>query len=211
VLFNSYDDSGFWGNSAFDRRHVFNFYYIYDLPFYRTQTGAVGKVLGGWQVTGATFMRTGTPFWVTEAADLGGTGDTFAAPWNIVGDPHEGVNREFSQGVGADNNFFINPAAFQRPAAGTFGNGKREEFYNPGQYQWDIALFKNVGIGGTRNIQFRAEIFNFLNHANLNNVDGTTNTQNGGGSGTPTTATFGRVTGKDNSRRDIQLSLRFLF
>ena len=29
---------GFWGNSSFDRRHVFNFYYIYDLPFYREQT-----------------------------------------------------------------------------------------------------------------------------------------------------------------------------
>ena len=102
-------------------------------------------------------------------------------------------------------------AAFARPTAGTFGNGKREEFYNPGQYQWDIALFKNVSVGGSRTVQFRAEIFNFLNHPNWNNVDGTTNTQNGGGSGSPTTATFGRVTSKDNSRRDIQLSLRFLF
>jgi hypothetical protein len=35
ILFNSYDDSGFWGNSSFDRRHVFNFYYIYDLPFFQ--------------------------------------------------------------------------------------------------------------------------------------------------------------------------------
>ena len=35
VLFNTYDDTGYWGNSSFDRRHVFNFYYIYDLPFYQ--------------------------------------------------------------------------------------------------------------------------------------------------------------------------------
>ena len=35
VLFNSFDDSGYWGNSNFDRRHVFNFYYIYDLPFFQ--------------------------------------------------------------------------------------------------------------------------------------------------------------------------------
>ena len=80
VLFNNYDDSGFWGNSSFDRRHVFNFYYIYDLPFYRDQTGIVGKVLGGWQISGATFMRSGTPLWVTEGADIAGTGDTFAQP-----------------------------------------------------------------------------------------------------------------------------------
>ena len=28
-----YDDTGYWGPSNFDRRHVLNFYYIYDLPF----------------------------------------------------------------------------------------------------------------------------------------------------------------------------------
>ena len=86
------------------------------------------------------------------------------------------------------------------PAAGTFGNAPRDGIYGPGQYQWDIALFKNVRVNGPRSVQFRAEIFNFLNHANLNNptID-------------PTSNTFGRVTGKDGSRRDIQLSLRFLF
>ena len=61
-------------------------------------------------------------------------------------------------------------------------------------------------------MQFRAEFFNFPNHPNFNNVDGvTTSSTSGGGSGNPTGATFGRVTSKDNSRRDIQLSLRFLF
>ena len=76
VLFNNYDASGFWGNSGFDRRHSLNFYYIYDLPFYRDQAGVIGKVLGGWQISGATFMRSGTPLWVTEGADIAGTGDT---------------------------------------------------------------------------------------------------------------------------------------
>ena len=33
---------GYWGNSSFDRRHVFNFYYIYDLPFFQEQN--VGDV-----------------------------------------------------------------------------------------------------------------------------------------------------------------------
>ena len=90
---------------------------------------------------------------------------------------------------------------FSRPAAGTYRhNGPRNNIYNPGQYQWDIALFKNVNAGGTRNFQFRAEIFNFPNHANWNNPE--TN---------PTNAQFGRVTGKDRLRRDIQLSLRYLF
>ena len=42
-----YDDTGFWGNSTFDRRHVFDFYYIYDLPFYQTeQASREGKRTG---------------------------------------------------------------------------------------------------------------------------------------------------------------------
>jgi hypothetical protein len=200
VLFNNADDSGFWGNSSFDRRHVFVFSYIYDLPFYRDQAGAAAKTLGGWQISGSTFMRTGTPLWVTEGADIAGTGDTFANPWNVNGNPIANTNRQFSAGSGVDQNFWFDPKVYSRPTAGTFGNGARNNVYNPGQYQWDIALFKNVAFAGSRSVQFRAEIFNFPNHANWN-----------GAEANPTNANFGRVTTKDNSRRDVQLSLRVLF
>jgi hypothetical protein len=198
ILFNSYDDSGYWGNSTFDRRHVFNFYYIYDLPFFPQQTGTVSRVLGGWQITGATFMRTGTPLWVTQTNDIAGVGDSNPQPWNQVSDPASGANGQFS--AGADTNYWFNPAAFTKPANGTFGNAPRDGVYNPGQYQWDIALFKNVNVHAKHSLQFRAEIFNFLNHPNWNGADAN-----------PTSATFGRITSKDGSRRDIQLSLRYLF
>ena len=49
-------------------------------------------------------------------------------------------------------------------------------------------------------MQFRAEMFNFINHANLN-----------GPSADPTNSNFGRSTAKSDNRRDVQLSLRFLF
>jgi hypothetical protein len=200
VLFNSYDDSGYWGNSSFDRRHVFNFYYIYDVPFFaKDLTSLKGRVLGGWQISGSTFMRTGTPLWVTRTDDTAGVGDAFAQPWNLVGDPNAGTNGQLSNS-NTDPNLWFNPAAYAKPAAGTFGNAPRNNMYGPGQYQWDIAVFKNVAVKGTQSFQFRAEIFNFLNHANLNNP----NTD-------PTSSSFGRVTSKDNSRRDIQLSLRYLF
>ena len=85
-------------------------------------------------------------------------------------------------------------------AGGTFGNAPRNNMYGPGQYQWDIALFKNVAVKARQSFQFRMEVFNFLNHPNLNNP-----------STDPTSASFGRITSKDGSRRDIQLSLRYLF
>ncbi len=201
VLFNSYDDSGFWGNSSFDRRHVFNFYYIYDLPIYRKETTSLkGRVLGGWQISGATFMRTGNPLWVTRGDDIAGVGDSFGQPWDLVGDPNANSNGQLSQGATADQNFWFNPAAYVKPANGTFGNAPRNNMYGPGQYQWDIALFKNVAVKARQSFQFRAEVFNFLNHPNLSNP-----------STDPTSSTFGRITGKDNSRRDVQLSLRYVF
>jgi len=201
VVFNSFDDSGMWGNSSFDRRHVFNFYYIYDLPFFQKDlTSLKGRVLGGWQISGSTFMRTGTPLWVTRGDDVAGVGDTFAQPYDLVGDPNANTNGNLSEGATADQNFWFNPLAYARPAAGRFGTSPRNNMYGPGQYQWDIALFKNVAVKSGHSFQFRAEIFNFLNHANLNNP-----------STDPTSSTFGRVTAKDNSRRDVQLSLRYSF
>ena len=114
VLFNAFDDSGYWGNSSFDRRHVFNFYYIYDLPFFSQQNSIVSRVLGGWQISGATFMRTGTPLWVTETTDIAGVGDAFAQPYNQVGDPTGGREPAVLGGRAADQNFWFNPRAFTR-------------------------------------------------------------------------------------------------
>ena len=83
VLWNTYDDTGYWGPSQFDRRHVLAFYYIYDLPFFREQDTLLKNLLGGWQVSGATFMRSGTPFSVYQTADdIAGVGDAgFGQPW----------------------------------------------------------------------------------------------------------------------------------
>src|SRR2546430_11880196 len=49
-----------------------NVYYIYDLPFWKEQDTALKNALGGWQVSGATFYRTGTPFSVIRTNDIAG-------------------------------------------------------------------------------------------------------------------------------------------
>ena len=151
---------------------MFNFYYIYDLPFFRDQSqGLMANLLGGWQISGATFFRTGTPFSIASTnTDIAGVGDGGnGQPWNLVGDVNSGANKQFSNAAG-DGNFWFNPAAFAAPAAGTFGNAPRNLIYNPGEQQWDLAIFKNFTLGGTRRMQFRAEAFNFINHPNWDNV-----------------------------------------
>ena len=200
VLWNSYNDTNFWGLSSFDRPHVLVVSYIYDLPFWRDQSGGLlHNLLGGWQISGATFIQSGTPYSITRTTDIAGVGEgSNGQPVDLVGNPDEGANGEFS--TGTDTNFAFNPKAFANPAPGTFGNLTRDTLRGPGAQQWDIALFKNFTVRGSQRIQFRAEVFNFINHPNLS---------------TPindiTSPNFGRIITKDGARRDIQLALRYLF
>jgi hypothetical protein len=207
VLWDPYDDTSFEGPSSFDRRHSLSIYYIYDLPFWRNPTNLVQNILGGWQVSGAAFMRTGQPFTITRTDDRAGTGDgSIGQPIDMTGDPTAGTNGKFSGGVvsgtALDDNFYFNPQAFGQVPVGAnrFGNMPRNAVYNPGDQQWDIALFKNISITGAHKVQFRVEVFNFLNHPNLSGpVTDITN------------ANFGRIITKSGDRRDIQLALRYMF
>ena len=163
------------------------------------------KMLGGWQISGATTYQSGQPLSIWLNDDRAGVGDTTNQPWNLVGDP--AVNdRGFSAGPAVDQVFWFNPQAFARPAAGTFGNAGRNPVRGPSTQAWDIALFKTFGPATGTRVQFRAEVFNFPNRANLDNP-----------STSPTSASFGRVTGKGNTgsgrpgERNIQLSLKLLF
>ena len=205
IIWNTYNDTGFWGPSSFDRRHVLSAYYIYDLPFWKQGGSVLKSALGGWQISGATFLRTGTPFSITRTNDIAGVGEgSNGQPVDLVGDPLANSNQKFSggvvSGVAKDQNFWFNPAAFANPANGHFGNAPRDLIYGPGSQQWDIALFKNFAVHGASKVQFRAEFFNFPNHPNLSgpNTD-------------ITNVNFGRSTGKSDDRRDVQLALRFLF
>ena len=201
VLWNSYDDANFWGLSSYDRTHVLVVSYIYDLPFWRDQSTLLRNLLGGWQISGATFLQSGTPFSITRTNDIAGVGEgSNGQPVDLVGDMMQGANGQFSLGSGLDTNFAFNPAAFANPAAGKFGNSTRNILRNPGAQQWDIALFKNFVLGGRHRLQFRAEAFNFINHPNLS-----------GPNGDITNPNFGRIITKDGSRRDVQLALRYTF
>ena len=214
ILFNAFNDSGFWGISDNDRTHVINFHYLYELPFWRNQDTVLKKILGGWQVSGVSYFQSGRPFSIWRGDDIAGVGETTPQPWNLVGDPQVS-NPQFSQGVNRDQNFWFNPAAFAAPSAGTFGNASRNLLRSPWYTNHDIALFKNVAIGGKRRLQLRAEFFNFLNHPNLGDPNnsaggGTTSSTNGGVSIDPRSASFGRVLLKTNER-NVQLGIKFSF
>src|SRR5438132_9232335 len=50
-LVNAFDLLANRASSNFDQRHIFNFSYVWDLPFFRNP-GLTNKLLGGWQYSG---------------------------------------------------------------------------------------------------------------------------------------------------------------
>ncbi len=166
VLFNNYDASGFWGNSGFDRRHALNFYYIYDLPFYRDPAGSSGRCWADGRSRArrscGRARRSGSP----KERTLPALAIRSGIPGISTATLRATRTRSFRRAQGPIRTSGSIRRSSRGRRAGTFGNGPRNNIYNPGQYQWDVALFKNVNLGGTKTAQFRAEIFNFINHAN---------------------------------------------
>ncbi|MEP7118668.1 MAG: hypothetical protein ABI880_13850, partial [Acidobacteriota bacterium] len=68
---------------------------------------------------------------------------------------------------------YLNPAAFATPAPGTFGNLERNALHGPMFKQADLFFAKHFSLGGRRDAEFRAEIFNLFDTVNFANPVGT--------------------------------------
>jgi hypothetical protein len=68
---NSFNRSADRGRSAWDRPQRVAVNGVFELPFFRQQKGALGKALGGWQVTGFLTLQSGAPFSVLDGSDPG--------------------------------------------------------------------------------------------------------------------------------------------
>lgn len=62
---------------------------------------------------------------------------------------------------------FLSFAAFSDRFRNRFGNVGRNTFVGANYRNVDFSLFKNNKFGESKNVQFRAEIFNLFNHPNL--------------------------------------------
>jgi hypothetical protein len=173
------------GLLGFDRPHNLVTNFIYELPFLKNRQDAVGRIFGGWQISGITTMSSGPA--ASPGISTGRNG--LATRPNLVGkiEGPQTVEQWFST------------AAFAEPAPGFFGNAGRNIIREPGTHKWDMSFFKNNRITESVNLQFRAEFFNIFNHANFNGI----NTTFGSGA-------FGRVTSARDPRI-VQLGLKLGF
>ena len=143
------------------------------------------------------------------------------SPWNVLvgfdqsggvvaGSERPNLVMPADQIMTGSVNQWANPAGFSLPAAGTFGNLQRDFLSGPGITDFDYSITKDTPIKEQVRLQFRAEFFNLLNHANfaLPNPNVFLQAPNGGGTVNPT---FGKITLTTTSSRQIQFALKLSF
>ncbi|MDE3196405.1 MAG: TonB-dependent receptor [Acidobacteriota bacterium] len=194
-------NQGEYGPGPYDRTQVLNINFVYELPFFKTQQGLVGKALGGWEVSGIGTYYTGLPYTVTtsssDPAALGllGASASSARP-DLLCNPYAGWS--------STRTSWFNKACFANPAAGQHhvGNAGRGVLRGPGYQGWSFSASKNVTFGqeGRFRFQLRGEASNALNQTNPS-IFGSTNN---------TSSLFGQITGYRDPRI-IQLGAKFYF
>jgi hypothetical protein len=201
---NPFDLSAERGRSLFDARHRFVLSYQWTLPWWKEPRAWYQYALGNWQVNGIVTLMSGTPFTVFDSNDVsvqGGapeiTGFSANRP-NLVAGQNPNSS---SHSVGA----WLNANAFQRilqdpdSPVQQFGTAGRNIAQGPGYANWDFSALKNISVAESKQIQFRAEFFNLLNHTNFRLPDSDISSP-----------TFNQILAA-RSPRLIQFALKFLF
>jgi len=198
-----FDPKNSRGLSDFDMRHNFTVNYIWELPRPKSGPTALRWAAGGWQWGGLLRASTGTPFTPQIGGDPLGmlSSSTFDRP-----DVVPGCGSPVNSG---NPRRYINTQCFAFPAPVTrFGNAGRNILTGPGLLALDTSLFKNIQFTERYRLQFRAEFFNILNHANF--APPVQNLSLFGANGSPV-STAGLITSTLTTSRQIQFGLKFIW
>ncbi|HUA63666.1 MAG TPA: TonB-dependent receptor [Verrucomicrobiae bacterium] len=169
--------------------------YVYALPFGHGKRflskGIASWVLGNWQNSSIVQFQTGTPISITASCNFAGA----------QGYGCQAVRSGTTSVSNPSMAQWFNTAAFTNPPAYSFGADSRTEpnLRNPGTISFDSALSRWQPIHERMRVQFRADMYNILNHPNL-----------GAPSASVTSSTFGQITTK-SSNRTVTMSLRLEF
>jgi hypothetical protein len=155
-----------------------------------------GKLFNGWALSGITSVQTGFPIRITSSDDreLMNSFD-----FELPGEP-DLVGQFFRLNPRDSGNLAFDPSAFAPQAFGTIGSSPRSVCCGPGINNFDIGLHKRTSLTERTSLEFRAEVFNIVNHAQFASPDG--NISDG--------ADFGRVK-QARDPRLIQFGLKLFF
>jgi hypothetical protein len=230
------------GPSVFDVRHNFTTNAVYELPLgpgkaFLNAGGVLGRIVGGWELSGIGWYHTGHPLTVTM--NLKGT-DNFRLPDGndqttqrpdlIAGVPlYMAGGVHYVPGGNGATTSWLNPAAFQAPPLDSNGNFTHFGTAPNGVgrainiWQADLSLTKETKLTERVEMQFAVQAFNIFNHVQLGDpstsLDFDLGNQNGG-TGNLSSGSFGSITSSVNGLgtntgtglpRQLQFMLRFKF
>ena len=213
--------------SVFDIRQNWRLNAIYQLPGIDSGGGILAKAFNGWWLSGIWSLQSGYPFTPalnsnrSRSGVLGiqGGGGVIDRPDLVPGRSNDNIVSGTTRGclgvapgrqLGTPDLYF-DPCAFTIPAAGFLGTAGRSILRGPSLANLDFSLVKDTAIkyfGESGKLEFRAEFFNILNHANFSlpnrlvfaaRQDVETPLSN-----------VGRINSADTSRQ-IQFALKVLF
>ncbi len=193
---NPRDRRADWASSNSDVRHRVNLATTYLLPFgpgrdFAARTGPLGHVIGGWEIGGIAVLQSGLPYTVTVAGSPSNTGNGSRA------NPVRGADAEPAD---KSINGWFNPAAFTTPPAFTWGTIGRNTLNAPTLFNLDFSITKKIRLSESRELQFRSEFFNVLNHPQFGLPNATIGV---GGAGS--------ITSTQRANRQMQFALRLSF
>jgi hypothetical protein len=218
---NSYNLDGEKALSYQDIPHTFVLSYLYELPIgphkkFLSHGGAVGKVLGGWEVGAVHRYQSGSPVsfgCATGAPGFDGCirfnrvqGQPLTNPVPQTGDPRnwhlfngnpDVLNATGSSGAFQNPNFLVSTTNLPY----TFGNLPRTtgEFRADAFLNEDFSILKSVSIVEGQSVVLKAELINAFNRHIFSTPDLN-----------PTSGTFGAVSSTSNPRQ-VQFTLRYQF
>ena len=184
--------SGEQGLSNIDLKHVWTMNFVWESPWMKNQKGFLGKVLGGWQVSGITSWYGGRPMQPLQT-NSGATGTindrTFLTAFigtrdqtrPFTGNPNAPINtvgRVLPSGLMV-NQFAQTQAVSLNDVRWVYNNADSAKFFGtpfgigrnvmrgPRSFTQDASFYKNVNVTEKLKLQFRFEATNLLNNGNL--------------------------------------------
>jgi len=191
------------GLSVFDVRHRLTLNHMYELPFgdrqpFLNHGGALGRILGNWQISGRATLQSGTPFTARvlgNASNNSGTGAGFSERADATGLPIGLPAAERTTLA------YFNTEAFTLPAPGEFGDAGRNTIPGPRMIVFNMSLGRRVTFSQEKGIRgdFRVEANNIFNTPGFSGLATVVNATD-----------FGRVTSV-REMRSLEFSLRLRF
>lgn len=156
-------------SAGFDRRHVFQLGWVYELPFgdgkKYINSGIAAKIAGGWQFSGINSSYTGLPMTISAP------GGTLNAP-NNVQTADQVAPVQFLGNVGTSG-LYYSPTSFAAVTGVRYGSSGRNILRGPGTWNTDLTIMRVFPIKERMQLQFRSEFYNLPNTSHFFNPTGT--------------------------------------